>query len=76
MSLWVYIPNTTVLRVLTDTHTQMGLTADMGVALSAHFKVDGAPRRVGGKNHYVDYACNNRISKKKVRLTCGQHCGR
>ncbi len=30
-------------------------------ALSAHFKVDGASRRVGGKNDYVYYASNKRI---------------
>ena len=30
-------------------------------ALSAHFKVDGASRRVDGDNDYVYYASNSRM---------------
>ncbi len=30
-------------------------------ALSTHFKVDGASRRVGGENDYVYYGSNCRI---------------
>ena len=38
-----------------------GLTWVSITALSVHFKVDGALRRVGGKNDYVYYASNSKI---------------
>ncbi len=48
-------------------------TKDRSPALSAHFKVDGASRRVDGENDYIYYTVNSKIYQisKKVDGACG-----
>ena len=41
--------------------TVLTVFASVFALLSAHFKVDGASRRVDGENHYIYYTINSKI---------------